>query len=195
MKWTNERKLRHSLMAKKLGYGKWMSGKKHTQSTKEKMSLYRKGKPFSGIKCDWNGRKHDMVSKTKMSKAKKGKKISDETRRKISKANRGEKSYFWKGGLTDINHSIRHSFEYRAWRKEVFKRDNYTCQICKNKNGCGTTVKIQADHIKPFSKYPSLRFDLSNGRTLCIECHRKTDTYGGRVNFKSNPRIEIEISR
>ena len=39
---------------------------------------------------------------------------------------------------------------------------------------------LHADHIKPFAFFPSLRFDLENGRTLCVECHKKTPTFGGR---------------
>lgn len=35
-----------------------------------------------------------------------------------------------------------------------------------------------ADHIKSFKDHPELRTDLQNGRTLCVDCHRKTDTYG-----------------
>lgn len=62
-----------------------------------------------------------------------------------------------------------------AWRKAVFERDNYTCQICKVRG-----KQIQADHIKPFKYFPELRWILSNGRTLCVPCHRKTDTYGRR---------------
>lgn len=62
-----------------------------------------------------------------------------------------------------------------AWRKSVFERDNYTCQICGIRG-----VKIQADHIKPFKYFPELRWELSNGRALCVPCHRKTDTYGRR---------------
>jgi len=102
-----------------------------------------------------------------------GKRHSSETRRKMS----GENSSSWRGGITSINAKIRNSTEYNLWRKAVFNRDNYTCRFC-GKRG----VQIHADHIKPFALYPELRFAIDNGRTLCIECHKTTDTYGGRIN-------------
>ena len=78
----------------------------------------------------------------------------------------------WKGGVTNENQQIRRSPEGVAWRKAVFGRDCFTCQICGQVGGT-----LHADHIKPFAYYPDLRTELSNGRTLCKECHEKTDTY------------------
>lgn len=92
------------------------------------------------------------------------------------KARKGAGNSNWKGGVTTESHKIRNSERYIAWRKKVFKRDNYTCQFCGQRGGC-----LNADHIKPFSTYPYLRFVLSNGRTLCKQCHKKTDTYLGKV--------------
>lgn len=67
------------------------------------------------------------------------------------------------------------SARYRTWRKAVFERDDYTCQG----EGCGSRGgELNADHIKPFSTHPELRFKVSNGRTLCVPCHKKTPTYG-----------------
>jgi 5-methylcytosine-specific restriction endonuclease McrA len=60
-----------------------------------------------------------------------------------------------------------------AWRKAVFARDNYTCQNCGAKK-----CRIQAHHVKAYKAHPELRHELSNGVTLCIPCHKQTDTFG-----------------
>src|SRR3990167_6996863 len=84
----------------------------------------------------------------------------------------GENHWNWRGGVTSENKIIRGSARYRDWRKSVFERDGYTCVQCRQRGGC-----LQADHIQPFSLYPELRFEITNGRTLCLECHKKTDSY------------------
>lgn len=139
------------------------------------------------------------VSKTtrkKMSLAMTGKKfgpISEERRLELSLSHRGprpwrrgktspykgEKHHWWKGGTTSLSEKIRKSSAYRIWRKEVFERDDYTCVLCRRKG-----VKLNADHIKPFAYYPKLRLSLSNGRTLCVDCHKLTDTFGKGKFYK-----------
>ncbi len=90
-----------------------------------------------------------------------------------SEKQKANKHYNWQGGITSENKIIRRSLKMRNWRKAIFKRDNYTCQICQGRGGY-----LNADHIKSFALFPNLRFELSNGRTLCVPCHRNTDTYG-----------------
>jgi len=111
-----------------------------------------------------------------MSVASKGKKKSREHRLNMSKARRGERSPFWRGGVTSANKIIRESAEYRLWRESVFQRDNWTCVFCGVRG-----AELHPDHIKPFAYFPKLRFELSNGRTLCAPCHRGTDTYGSKA--------------
>lgn len=74
----------------------------------------------------------------------------------------------FKGANSNKNRLIRNSSQMRVWRKAVFVRDNYICQICGQHGGC-----LNAHHIKPFSVYPELRFDIDNGITLCKSCHIK----------------------
>lgn len=62
------------------------------------------------------------------------------------------------------------------WRESVLIRDEYRCV------DCGSTENLEADHIKPRKLYPDLKYDVSNGRTLCHDCHVKTETYGGKVH-------------
>lgn len=81
------------------------------------------------------------------------------------------------GRKTDERKLIRHRIEYKTWRTSVFERDDYTCQECGERGG-----ELNADHIKPWSLYEELRYSIENGRTLCVRCHRKTETYGGKIH-------------
>lgn len=105
---------------------------------------------------------------------------------------KGENNTNWKGGKTKLSKQIRNSAEYSFWRMSVFKRDFFTCQHCGAKNKKGEKYVFDADHIYPFSKIlddyniTSIEeaisceklWDIENGRTLCRDCHKKTETWG-----------------
>lgn len=103
---------------------------------------------------------------------------------------KGEHNPSWKGGITPLNHTVRGCIKNEFWKKEILKRDNYTCQECKVRGG-----RLEVDHIKPFwlimfeNGIKNLNsaleccelWDIDNGRTLCHNCHVKTATYAGRA--------------
>jgi hypothetical protein len=79
----------------------------------------------------------------------------------------------------------RHLFEYFEWRKQVFERDNYTCQICGKRGG-----KLNAHHLDAWHWCEEKRFVIENGITLCNEHHNPRvigsfhDLYGNKNNTK-----------
>lgn len=141
--------------------GTFKKGNKLSKETKEKISLTSKGRIGYF----------------------KGKNLAIETRKKMSDSHKKRVdnglNHLWKGGITKKNMSIRSSMEYKLWREAVYKRDDYTCVWCGIKGG-----KLNADHIKPFALFPELRLAIDNGRTLCVNCHKTTDTFGYRSNIK-----------
>lgn len=86
---------------------------------------------------------------------------------------KGELAPNWQGGKTSEARVVRSSREYAEWRKAVFERDGYACVECGDASG----GNLHADHIKQFAYYPELRLEVSNGRTLCVPCHKKTETW------------------
>jgi hypothetical protein len=94
-------------------------------------------------------------------------------RKYFSIIKKGALAPHWKGGISPECKVIRSSLKYRLWRESVFARDDYTCMGCKERG-----VYLNAHHIKPFAAHPELRFSIDNGISLCVKCHKKTDTFG-----------------
>lgn len=152
---------------------KFWLGRKHNETTKEKIRLSRVGKYNGEENPHWLGGK----SKPKCIDCgvEKGSWYGKRCIGCNFKFCIGENHPCWRGGTSE-RRTLYHRKENIAWRIAVFKRDSYTCQVCRQIGG-----KLQADHIKAWSLYPELRLDIDNGRTLCIECHKKTENYGSRV--------------
>ena len=129
----------------------------------------------------WLGKKRSEETKKKIGMANKGnpgccknKKrlpFSESTLKKMSLSHTGSNHWNWKGGITPKNKKIRNSVEFSIWRELVFERDNWTCQKCLIMSGNGIKVDLNPHHILNFSQYPELRFNIDNGITLCRRCH------------------------
>jgi hypothetical protein len=88
----------------------------------------------------------------------------------------------WNGGVSNLHESIRKTNLYMNWRDLVFRRDNYTCQIC-GKNGNLLNVHHINSFIEILNKnnilslediyYCDELWDINNGVTLCRSCHLK----------------------
>lgn len=157
---------------------KYQLGFKHSEVSKKKI---REARKRQGSNVGMKGRHHTEEAKKKNSNSHKKNPIRYWQGKKRTNMC-GEKNWNWKGGITEENERIRHSVEYIAWRKEVWKRDNWACRDCgkkcKNKD-------IVAHHLKLFSCFPELRFSVDNGITLCRSCHarlHKTMGIGGTQN-------------
>ena len=133
------------------------------------------------------GHKLSKETKEKISKSLLGRTLSEEHKLNIKnnyKVKRGKDCNFWKGGISSVNKTIREWKKYAEWRTKIYERDNYTCQLCSQVGG-----KLNADHIKPLAfvlkeqNINSLEqaescneiWNIANGRTLCIKCHKKTE--------------------
>lgn len=149
------------------GHKIWL-GKKFSKEHKRKIALGKMG--------DKNPMKRAEV-KAKMIQSVKGKPRYNF---------REEKSSNWKGGITSLRGQIYNNLEFRKWRHQIFERDNYTCCECYKIGG-----KLHPHHIKSFSKIlkdnniKTLKeakncqelWDINNGITLCIDCHKLTQSY------------------
>lgn len=100
----------------------------------------------------------------------------------------GDKNWKWKGGVSKGYKKGYYSTEYKNWRKAVFKRDDFACV------DCGYRGYITAHHIKSFAYFPESRYDINNGKTLCEECHKKTDNYKGRAK-KDSHLLKVLINK
>ncbi len=152
-------------------------GFKHSEESKRKMSLIRKGKPFTGEHLiNFNkarfGRIQSEATKLKISKNKKGQgkgaKRSIEFRKNLSEKRKGKNNPMYIDGRTPENDIDRQGMEIHLWREAVFQRDNYTCQKTGVRGGI-----LRAHHIKNFAQYSCLRLAIDNGITLSKQAHEE----------------------
>lgn len=105
---------------------------------------------------------------------------TESARRKMSEAKRGcyigDENPNWNGGTLNRDPE-RNRYPAKVWAAGVKDRDNHTCQ------DCGSQERLHAHHIKRWKDYPALRYDLSNGITLCSTCHERAHGRGFKFRW------------
>lgn len=98
-----------------------------------------------------------------------------------------EQHWNWKGGISGERECEMQTSKYKEWRKEVFKRDNFTCEFCGQKG-----YKLNAHHIRNWADNKSLRTDVNNGITICKKCHEEFHHKYGRKNTNKEQLKEFQ---
>jgi len=136
------------------------------------------------------GKKFSLDTRQKMSDVKKGKvpyKMTREIRLNMSLAQNK--------GKTPIRKRLYSLLEYKNWRLDIMKRDNFTCVICRHRGQelnvdhypYPLSVLIEANRIKEITDVYSdkiLPLWRAEGRTLCVPCHKLTPTYSRKLSNK-----------
>jgi len=200
--WANK-KHRNKMSLSKQGKNNPFFGKKHKEESKKRITT---------SKIKWHlknpnhnkGNKHHFFGKTLTENHKEkirqnARNISGENNPMWGKT--GHMNPMWKppeSRKTLLISQVRTCNEYCIWRNTVYERDKYSCKIC----GVTISGKMNVDHIVPLSfmmkkfniktleeaKNCKEIWDIANGRTLCVICHKKTDTYGIKAMYYSTTK-------
>jgi hypothetical protein len=173
----------------KIGRGKYCSNKCRFEANKKGIGGYENLRGENNY--NWNGGKIKRICKfckiefyiapSELSKRRGSGNFCSKSC--VGKFHSGILSSNWQGGITPPNKKERCGYKTDDWRKSVYERDNYTCQKCGKRGG-----KLNAHHIIPFSIDKSLRFEVSNGITLCAKCHKKE-----HIRLSKQSKVQTDI--
>ena len=160
---------------------------------------HKKNQGFQRGNTVWLGKKLSESHKQKLRKPKscpshfKGRSYKDiygkDWKRQIERRRMSRIAHHDKiGRSTDFHRPKHHGYSYNHFVRKVFERDDFTCCLCGIRGG-----KLHADHYpKSFASIVKIHkiktmkeatrcnelWDINNGRTVCVDCHKKTYTYG-----------------
>lgn len=159
-RYTLELRKKYSL--RQTGKGNSFYGKKHKPELIEKFKQERKGRVFS------------MERNKKLSLLLKGRKLPPEQIEKLKIARKGllsmEKHPNWCGGKSFETYGFNFN---KKFKKEIYARDNHTCQICHLfKEDILSLKMVLCVHHIDYDKKNNLP---QNCVSLCSRCHSMTN--------------------
>jgi len=154
----------------------------HTEDTKRKIGLANSGQKiiiecsYCSKKCqrrpsDIKGHKRCFCSKECYGKFR-------------SECIPPEETSNWQGGINNIRDTERKTREIKKWKKEILKKQNWTCQKC-NERG----KRLEVHHIENFSNNNHKRTLLENGILFCKSCHTE---FHKKFGYKNNTYEQVK---
>ena len=126
----------------------------------------KRSEAIKGIKRSDEFKRNISLRQTGISSGMKGKHHSDGTKVKMRKAQEGEKSRRWLGGISKLPYPFEFGEELKY---KIRDRDSDICVFCGEKRG--EKRKLDVHHID----YDKKNCSEENLITLCNSCHMKTN--------------------
>jgi len=122
-----------------------------------------------------------------------GRKHTDEAKAKIAASMKiqdrsGSRSPVWIADRSKLAKADEHRNDtsHHEWSKNVKNRDGWTCKI-DNQDCEG---RLEAHHILSYKEYPELRYQITNGITLCHAHH----PFGRAEEKRLAPEFQAMVS-
>lgn len=129
-------------------------------------------------------RKHEIPRRT-VSGAREAKKWGSPGAKNPMYGRCGDQNPRWIDGRTPERQRMYARSFWKELIEVVLERDGRKCQRCGAVN---TRVnRLHAHHVKPWTKNPESRFELSNIITVCKECHTWIHSKGNTENEFLSP--------
>lgn len=102
----------------------------------------------------------------------------------------GPDHHSWRHDISDEEREQRRDANKQAeWRDKVYARDGFACRRCGDDRG----GNLNAHHIEGHSYAKEIRWEVSNGVTLCADCHRAFHRRYGLKGF-GQPELDEFLS-
>lgn len=153
-------------------FNKFQQGQKQCRECSYRI----RGEKRKGENHPYYGQHHTEESKKRMSELMSGENNPMYGKERLDM--RGENNPRYNPNLTEEEREGERNIEgYNDFIKNVYKRDNYTCQCCGEK---GNGHNLNAHHINGYNWDKDNRTNIDNGICLCKDCHSKFHKIYGR---------------
>jgi hypothetical protein len=172
------------LDVKNHNYGKHLSAKTrgriskaHIGKVRSDASRTRQSEAMKGTKNHFLGKHHTRKAREKIGAAERyntycvGRAMSKETRAKIGEAHKGNKCYFWKGGISFEPYCVKFNRVFKEYIRFKFNNKCFLCSMTTEENG-----QLLSVHHVNYNKNCGCDGDKTcNFVPLCRSCHSKTN--------------------